>query len=70
VFRFVSRAIAEAALSELLKIRKAKHPRPRFTKRSSENAVVFFTGRKLSGLPEDSGAAEPPAAIVPVETAA
>jgi hypothetical protein len=46
-FRFVSRAIAEAALSELLKIRKAKHPRPKFGKRSSENDSVIFTDRKF-----------------------
>jgi hypothetical protein len=69
VFQFVSRAIAEAALSELLKIRKAKHPRPRFAKHSSENAAVFFTGRKLQALPEDS-VPEEPGDIVSIETAA
>ena len=70
VFRFVSRAIAEAALSELLKIRKAKHPRPRFAKHSSENAAVFFTDRKLRMLSDDSGVAESPTVLVPIETAA
>jgi hypothetical protein len=53
VFRFVSRAIAEAALSELVKIRKAKHPRPKYGKHSSETACVFFTNRKLHTLAEN-----------------
>ncbi|MCI0351202.1 MAG: hypothetical protein L0Z53_17400 [Acidobacteriales bacterium] len=53
VFRFVSREIAEEALSELLKIRKAKHPRPRYGKHSPENELVFLTGRKLRKLPDD-----------------
>lgn len=52
-FRFVSLAIAEAALSELLKIRKAKHPCPRYAKPSPENVAVFFTDRKLQKLPAD-----------------
>lgn len=70
VFRFVSRAIAEAALSELLKIRKAKHPRPRYGKPSSETAYVFFTDRKLRTLPSDSMSVEQPAETKPLETAA
>jgi hypothetical protein len=52
-FRFVSRAMAESALSELLKIRKAKHPQPRFAKPSPENEAVFFTDRKLQRLAPD-----------------
>ena len=52
-FRFVSRAIAEAALSELLKIRKAKHPHQRFGKHSPESECVFFTDRKLRKLIAD-----------------
>ena len=49
-FRFVSRAIAESALSQLLKIRKTKHPRPRYAKHTPENACIFFTGRRLAKL--------------------
>jgi len=67
-FQFTSRAIAEAALSELLKIRKATHPRPRFAKHSSETECVFFTDRKLQKLAADTP--ERPAAAIPVETAA
>jgi hypothetical protein len=52
-FRFVSRALAEAALSELLKIRKARHPRLKYGKRSPENQCVFFTERKRRGLSAD-----------------
>ena len=70
VFRFVSRAIAEATLSQLLKIRKAKHPRPRFAKHSAENETVFFTDRKLRTLPADAPPAELPTKSVPIETAA
>jgi hypothetical protein len=70
VFRFVGRAIAEAALSQLLKIRKAKHPRQKFAKHSAENETVFFTGRKLQKLPADTPPAELPTKIVPIETAA
>jgi hypothetical protein len=53
-FRFVPRAIAEAAMSELLKIRKAKHPQPRFARHSSEKQGVFFTDRRLRTLPADA----------------
>jgi hypothetical protein len=59
-FRFVSRAIAEAALSELLKIRKAKHPRPKFAKHSPENDGVFFTDRRLQKLAADAPSANDP----------
>jgi hypothetical protein len=52
-FRFVSRAIAEAALSQLLRIRRAKYPRPRCAKRSPVNECLFLTGRKLATLPAD-----------------
>jgi hypothetical protein len=69
-FQFASRAIAEAALVELLKIRKAKHPRPKYGKHSAENHFVFFSDRKLQKLPTDSTPAEQPTRIVPVETAA
>ena len=69
-FRFVSRAIAEAALSELLKIRKAKHPRPKYGKHSVENNCVFFSDRKLCKLPADAPPAELPASIAQIETAA
>jgi len=70
MFRFVSRAIAEAALPQLLKIRKAKHPRPRFAKHSAENAAVYFTSRRLQKLPQDSLPAIHPADIIPRDTAA
>lgn len=53
-FRFVSRAIAEAALSELIRIRKATHPRPKFAKHSSEKQGVFFTDRRLRTLQADA----------------
>jgi hypothetical protein len=69
-FRFVSRAVAEAALSELLKIRKAKHPRPKYGKHSTENNCVFFSDRRLRKLSADTPPAELPASIVPIETAA
>lgn len=69
-FRFVSRAIAEAALSELLKIREAKHPRPKYGNHSLENSCVFFRDRKLQKLPADTLPAELPARIDPIETAA
>ena len=52
-FRFVSRAIAEAALSQLLKIRSAKHPRPKFGKQSLANDCVLFTDRRLAKLQAD-----------------
>ena len=52
-FRFVSREIAEAALSQLLKIRSAKHPRPIFGKQSAANECVHFTDRRLVKLQPD-----------------
>jgi hypothetical protein len=69
-FRFTSRAIAEAALSELLKIRKAKHPRPRLVKHSSDTACVFFTDRKLQKLAVDASSAAQSADVVPNVSAA
>lgn len=69
-FRFVSRAIAEAALSELLRIRKAKHPRPKYGKHSVENNCVFFSGGRLRKLPADTPQVDQPVSIVPLETAA
>jgi hypothetical protein len=69
-FRFVSRAIAELALSELLRIRRVKHPRHKFGKHSAENESVFFTNRKLRKLPADASPEELTAIATPVETAA
>jgi hypothetical protein len=69
-FRFVSRAIAEAALSELLRIHKTKHPRPKYGKHSPDNDCVFFGDRKLRKLPDDTLPAELPTCINPIETAA
>ena len=69
VFRFVSRAIAEAALPQLLKIRKAKHPRPRYAKPSPETDCLFFTERKLAALPADTPDKAPADAVLS-ETAA
>jgi hypothetical protein len=70
VFRFVSRSIAEEALSELLKIRKAKHARPKYVKHLAENNCVFFNDRKLRTLPADTLPAELPISNVLTETAA
>lgn len=50
-FRFFSRAVALAALAELQKIRKAKHPRLKFGQHSS--VAPFFTDRKLAKLPAE-----------------
>ena len=52
LFRFVSRAIALAALAELQKIRKGKHPRPKYGAHSPD--APFFTGRKLAKLLAES----------------
>jgi hypothetical protein len=54
MFRFNSRAIAEAAIAVLLRIRKAKHPRPKYGKHSPENDCVFFANRRLQTLPADA----------------
>jgi hypothetical protein len=69
-FRFVSRAIAESALSELLKIRKAKHRRPKFTKPSPENEAVFFTNRNMQKLAPDALPVSQPSDAVCIDTQA
>ena len=63
VFQFASRAIAEAALAALLKIRKAKHTRPKYAKHSPDNDCVFFTDRKRAKLPADYVPVESPASV-------
>jgi hypothetical protein len=62
VFQFRTLAIAEAAIVELLKIRKAKHPKPdTLSKRTP--SCVFFTANRRRGLPEDKTAIEEKEAV-------
>jgi len=55
-FQFRTLAIAEAAIPELLKIRKASHPKPTTLSKRAPSCV-FFTAKRQRELPEDNAPA-------------